>query len=63
MRNQKLSQKYFGPYPVEAKIGEVTYKLTLPMGAQIHQTFHVSELKKHIGSPSCTPDLPLPPVS
>lgn len=58
MRNQKLSQNYFGPFPVEAKIGEVAYKLTLPMGARIHSTFHVSQLKKHIGSAECMADLP-----
>ncbi|KAA3479823.1 Retrotransposable element Tf2 [Gossypium australe] len=46
------------PYPVEAKIGGVAYKLKLLMGARIHSTFHVSQLKKHTGSATCTPDLP-----
>ncbi|KAA3469442.1 polyprotein [Gossypium australe] len=59
LRNQKLSPKYFGPYPVEAKVGEVPYKWKLPVGAQIHSNFHVSPLKKHIGFATSNPDLPL----
>lgn len=58
LRNQKLSQKYFRLYPIEAKVGEVAYKPKLPTEARIHSTFHVSQLKKHIGSASCVPDLP-----
>ncbi|KAH0670721.1 hypothetical protein KY289_025214 [Solanum tuberosum] len=38
----KLAAKYFGPYPIAAKVGVVTYKLLLPTDVLIHHTFHIS---------------------
>jgi hypothetical protein len=42
--------KYYGPFRILAKLGSATYKLSLPSNAEIHPVFHVSQLKKHIGS-------------
>ncbi|GMI64849.1 hypothetical protein HRI_000154200 [Hibiscus trionum] len=57
--NQKLAPKWFGPFLVEAKVGKVAYKLKLPVGSRVHSSFHVSQLKKHIGSALVQSTLPV----
>ena len=42
--NVKLSPSYFGPYQVEAHVGQVSYMLDLPISTSIHLVFHVSML-------------------
>jgi hypothetical protein len=57
-----LSPRFFGPFKIIARIRTVADKLDLPVGAQIHNVFHVSLLRKHFG-PLDLPIVPLPPVS
>lgn len=49
--NDKPSQGYYGPFQIIDKVGKVSYKLHLPPSSQIHQLFHVSQLK-HCWDPS-----------
>jgi hypothetical protein len=54
----KLRSKYYGPFKIEERVGEVAYRLHLPDTATIHPVFHISQLKAHVGKHA----IPLPHV-
>jgi hypothetical protein len=46
----KLHSKFYGPFKIIQRIGQVAYKLLLLKGCGIHPVFHASQLKKHISN-------------
>ena len=52
-RRGKLSPRYIGPYEILSKVWPEPYRLKLPPKlSRIHDTFHVSMLRKYIPDPS-----------
>jgi len=60
-RSLKLSPRFYGPFTILRRVGEVAYELDLPREARIHPVFHVSQLKPKLGS-ACTALPQLPPI-
>lgn len=60
-QNLKLSPRFYGPYQILKRIGEVAYKLELRPSSSIHPVFHVSQLKKKLG-PNIDSQPNLPPT-
>jgi hypothetical protein len=49
----KLAQRYIDPFSILAKLGNAAYRLVLPpFLADVHNVFHVSQLKKCLKSPA-----------
>nr|GEY11407.1 putative reverse transcriptase domain-containing protein [Tanacetum cinerariifolium] len=53
----KLNPRYVGPFKVLERVGDISYKLDLPEElSRVHNTFHVSNLKKcHADEPLAVP--------
>ncbi|KAG8637559.1 hypothetical protein MANES_15G135402v8, partial [Manihot esculenta] len=59
-KSLKLSAKYYRPFQIIAKIGQVAYKLQIPPTAHIYPIFHFFLLKKTTGANiSPMPNLPI----
>lgn len=46
---KKLWPWFFGPFKILRRVGKTIYELELPPESRIHNTFHVSLLKKVVG--------------
>lgn len=58
-KNQKLSPRYYGPFPIIEKINPAAYKLKLPEDSQAHPVFHISLLKKALNAGATSQPLPV----
>ena len=56
--HEKLSPRFYGPFKILQKMGPVAYKLELPNTTRIHLIFHVSLLKRAVGSQVVSPFIP-----
>ena len=48
--SHNISPKYYEPYKIIDKIGPMAYRLQLPSASQVHPVFHVSQLKRLVGT-------------
>lgn len=53
LQSRKLTPKFIGPYQIISRVGLVAYQIALPPSlSNIHDVFHVSQLRKYIFDPS-----------
>ncbi|XP_057444256.1 uncharacterized protein LOC130736437 [Lotus japonicus] len=53
IKSRKLTPKFIGPYQITRRIGPVAYQIALSAFlSNIHDVFHVSQLRKYILDPS-----------
>ncbi|KAL8104130.1 hypothetical protein AgCh_028386 [Apium graveolens] len=52
-----MSPKFYGPFKVLNKVGQVAYAIDLPSDCRIHNVFHISMLKAFHDEPPLTPPL------
>ncbi|KAL0315439.1 UNVERIFIED_CONTAM: hypothetical protein Sradi_5422100 [Sesamum radiatum] len=53
----KLSRHFYGPFRIVKHIGQIAYKLALPIGSHVHPIFHFSLLQPFDGDPPFVIDL------
>ncbi|XP_020225225.1 uncharacterized protein LOC109807109 [Cajanus cajan] len=53
LRAKKLTPRFVGPYQIIHRVGPVAYRLALPpFLSNLHDVFHVSQLRKYVHDPS-----------
>ena len=53
LKSKKLNSKFIGPYQISERVGNVAYRVALPPNlSNLHDVFHVSQLRKYILDPS-----------
>ncbi|KAI5408474.1 hypothetical protein KIW84_054352 [Lathyrus oleraceus] len=53
LKSKKLTPRFIGRYQISERIGEVAYRIALPPSlANLHEVFHVSQLRGYIPDPS-----------
>jgi len=53
LKSKKLTPRFIGPYQISERIGTTTYKVSLPPHlSNLHDVFHVSQLRKYVSDPS-----------
>ena len=53
LKSRKLTPHFIGPYQISERVGEVAYRIALPPSlANLHDVFHVSQLRRYIADPS-----------
>ncbi|XP_027911607.1 uncharacterized protein LOC114170326 [Vigna unguiculata] len=53
IKSRNLTPRFVGPYQILRRIGAAAYEIALPPHlANLHNVFHVSQLRKYIADPS-----------
>ncbi|XP_050918775.1 uncharacterized protein LOC127136229 [Lathyrus oleraceus] len=53
LKSRKLTPHFIGLYQISEKVGDVAYQITLlSLLANLHDVFHVSQLRRYIADPS-----------
>ena len=53
LKSKKLTPRFVGPYQILKRVGEVAYRIALPPSlSNLHDVFHVSQLRKYSADPS-----------
>ncbi|MCI25818.1 putative retrotransposon gag protein [Trifolium medium] len=53
LKSRKLTSRFIGPYQISERVGKVAYRIAWPPSlANLHDVFHVSQLRKYVSDPS-----------